>query len=91
MVRVSSVFKGGDSTWEGNAIIVIVLGLLLLPPITGWVVIKLYRRHKPIEQDDDLGFTTQLDERTDGFFKMLLVGWVIWLPILLWFYQSYLA
>ncbi|WP_223789530.1 hypothetical protein [Marinicella meishanensis] len=77
--------------WEAQAILGIFLGLGVLPFLTGWLVVRVYRHFKPHEDEDEIGLVTHVAGSEDGFFKKMLVGWLIWGPILWWFYQTHLA
>ncbi len=71
--------------WELLTIIGFFISALVIPFFVGRVVIKLYRKNHP-EKLDEAGFVTRIEGESYGFFKSMLVGWLICIPVILLMY-----
>ena len=69
-----------------------VIAVVVLPIIVGILVVRLYRKFKPIEIPKTAvpSFAT-IAEHQDGFFKILAVGWAICGPVFYLIYTTYLS
>jgi hypothetical protein len=54
-----------------------IIALAVIPPLVGFLVLKLYRHYKPNEQDFNRLTEGMPSKTKDGFFKIFLLGWLI--------------
>lgn len=71
---------------EMIALVAMVIGPVVLPAAVGYGVVSLYRRLRPIEKEEMVSLATLGNNKKDGFFTFLIVGWVICGPL---FYGLY--
>ncbi|WP_417699097.1 hypothetical protein [Pseudoalteromonas lipolytica] len=77
---------------EAWLFLLLVVLAIVMPFIIGLVVVKTYRRFKPIEQaDTDSVSIMSSIESKDSFFKILFVGFFVSSPIFYGLYHSFLA
>lgn len=69
--------RAADAPWEIWAIIIGVISIVAIPIIVGTVVVRIYRVISPIEPPNEESAAILDDSGRDGFFKILLVGWII--------------
>jgi hypothetical protein len=67
-------------------IVATVVGVFCL----GLVVMKLYRKFRPFEEEVSEGFSISVSHnaQSDGFFKILIVGLVLSSPVLYYLYST---
>jgi hypothetical protein len=70
-----------EAPWELWAILLSIILFAGLPIIVGVIAIKLFRLFRPIEQVEERRIGTVGSSNKDGFFKILLVGWLICGPV----------
>ncbi len=79
--------RRSDTPWEAWALLAIIICIAAVPPLVGFLVVKIYRIFKPIEQVEEISLATIGLQEEDGFFKKFFIGWVICGPL---FYSLYL-
>lgn len=67
-----------------------IIGIVLIPALVGFLVIKLYRIRNPIKVVETNTLAALHQKTHDSFFSILLVGWVICGPMFYWVYSTIL-
>ena len=68
----------------------LIVALVVLPFITGMLAVKLFRKFQPIQIEESVSVLNFQQKHHDGFFTMILVGWVFCGPLFYWIYAVYL-
>ena len=68
-----------------------IICLVVLPVVAGLIVLKVYRKYKPIEVQETNSIAVLHQKTHDSFFTVLVVGWLICSPIFYWLYLWYLS
>ena len=76
------------ATPEAWLTIVFIIAFTVIPILIGWLAVKIYRIRRPFPKQEHLGLASIGQPTGDGFFKVLLVGWIICGPIYYWLYSS---
>lgn len=77
----------GNVPVEMIALVAMAIAAVALPAAVGFGVVTLYRRFRPIEKEEVVSLATLGNNKKDGFFTFLVVGWVICGPIFYWLYS----
>ena len=73
---------------EALLTIAVIILLTLLPILVGWLIIKVYRRISPIQDEELTGLASVGAPERDGFFKIAILGWVVCSPVYYWVSNS---
>jgi len=73
----------GDVPLELWSVLLAMVCLAALPIVLGTIFFKILRVFKPLEENPEASLTTLGYEEKDGFFKILLVGWLIFVPLVI--------
>lgn len=61
--------------------LLLLIVLTLIPIVVGSVFFKIYRHIKPFKVDNLQGLASVGTHPKDGFFKVLIVGWLLCSPV----------
>jgi hypothetical protein len=80
------------TTPEAWMFVFFVVAIIVLPIIIGFMLVKLYRKFKPLEQAkaSTNAVAAMHNINHDGFFKILVFGWLICGPIFYLIYTTFL-
>ncbi len=80
----------GAGSWEAWTALLFLIAVTVVPVLVGIGVVKLYRHFKPIQQPQLTGLAAVGTESKDGFFKKVLIGWLVCGPVYFAIYTFYL-
>lgn len=76
---------------EAWMFVLFVVAIIVIPIFVGIALVKLYRKFRPMEQFEGNAMAAAYNNNHDGFFKILIVGWLVCGPIFYLVYSVYLG
>ncbi|MGB2427054.1 MAG: hypothetical protein ACPH9N_05185 [Alteromonas sp.] len=78
------------SSPEAWMFVAFIVAIVLVPILVGLLIVKAYRSVRPIEVESANTLASLHQKTHDGFFVILLTGWIVCGPLFYWFYSVYL-
>jgi uncharacterized membrane protein YqiK len=79
------------TTPEAWMFVLLVIAIVVIPIVVGILLIKLYRKFRPLEEFKGNTLAATDNMNRDGFFKIIFVGWAVCGPVFYIVYSVYLA
>jgi hypothetical protein len=79
------------TTPEAWMFVLFVIAIVVIPIVVGIMLVKLYRKFRPLEEFKGNTMAAIHNINRDGFFKIIIVGWAVCGPVFYIVYSVYLT